>query len=313
MKISIKLILLTGVIFLIVGVIGVKAVIQSGDLHAGLTNVDLEKKMSSADIQNLTIESDVAGIVFAPSADDEIRVHVTGYVSEQRKKETTIDAAMNGKDTWKVQVKTQNNNFHIGLNIADIKSFIFMEKEQQLHVEVSLPQKAYDEIHVKTDTGSIELADIESNKLRVQADTGSISVGTFSGSHIDLQTDTGAITVDKFQGNQMNLQTDTGRIIVKEGEGNARLKTSTGSIEASLRTLADKVDVETNTGSVRLKLDSIPDSVQFDISNDTGHIDFQVPNVNYEEKEKHSVKGKIGTGSSSVKVQTDTGSIEVRG
>jgi DUF4097 and DUF4098 domain-containing protein YvlB len=312
MKISVKLILLTGVIFLIVGVIGVKAVLQSGNLQAGLTNVDLEKKISSSDIQNLTIESDIAGIVFLPSENDEIRVHLTGYVSEQRKKETTIDAAMSGKNTWKVQVQTQNN-FHIGINIADIKNFLFMDKEQQLRVEISLPQKAYDEIHVKTNTGGIELADIESDKLVVQADTGSISLGKFNGNNIDLQTDTGTITVDKFQGNHMNLQTDTGRITVKEGEGNVRLKTSTGSIEASLRSLADKVDVETNTGSVRLQLASVPDSVQFDISNDTGRIDFQVPNVNYEEKDKHSIKGKIGHGSSSVQVQTDTGSIEVRG
>jgi DUF4097 and DUF4098 domain-containing protein YvlB len=292
-KVTIKFILLIGVIFLIVGLVGVGFVFKTTDLESGLTNVDLEKKISAADIQNLTIESDIAGVVFIPSNNDEIRVHLTGSVSEDRMKETKLEATLNGKNTWKVQASTQKH-FMIGLHIADIKSIFFLQKEKRLRMEVELPQKAFHEINVTTNTGFLDLSDIQTERLKAQADTGTISIGRFQGKHMDLQT-------------------DTGKIIVKEGEGNVRLKTDTGSIEATLRSLGDSVNVQTDTGSVRLNLDSLPSSVKFDISNDTGSIDFQVPHVHYEEQYKHSVKAKIGEGDSSVKVQTDTGTIEVRG
>lgn len=293
MKITIKLALLAGLIFFIVGIIGVSAVLRTANFEEGLTTVDLEKSTAAATIKKLTIKSDIAGIVFVPSDTDQIKAHLTGTVSEERVKDCNIEAAKNGNDEWYVRIRTQKS-FNLGLHIGDIKSLFFTEKEKQLRVEVTLPQKAFDEINLSTSIGTIEIPDIQAEKLTAQADTG-------------------AITVGRFQGKTLNLETDTGKITVKDGEGSVRLKTDTGSIEANLRSLGKSTDLQSDTGSINLQLGSIPSSVEFDLRNDIGHIDLQVPNVNFEEKEKHSVKAAIGNGDSSVRVQSDTGSIEVRG
>jgi hypothetical protein len=293
MKLTIKLILLAGFICLIVGAVGVAMILKTTNMETGLATVDLEKKVSSAQIKNLSVDTDIAGVVFIPSQNDEIRVHLTGFVSEDRVKNTTIDASLSGKETWKVQVRTkQGPNF--GFHIADIKSFFLIEKEKRLHVEVELPQKAYNEINVTTNTGTIELGDIQAERITAHADTGAISIG-------------------RFQGKNINLETDTGRITMGEGEGNVRLKSDTGRIEAALRSAGDTVNIQTNTGRVDLRFIELPSSVDFEISNDTGNIDFTLPNAKYKRNQKHAVEASIGNGGgSSVRVQTDTGSIEVR-
>jgi hypothetical protein len=293
MKLSIKLILLAGFICLIVGVVGAAMILKTTNMETGLAAVDLEKKISAAQIKNLSVDTDMAGVIFIPSHNDEIRVHLTGLVSENRVKNTTIDASLSGKETWKVQVKTKPG-FNFGFHIADIKSLLLIEKEKRLHVEVELPQKTFNEINVTTNTGAIDLGDIQAESMTAHADTGSISIG-------------------RFQGKNINLGTDTGRITMIEGEGNVRLKSDTGRIEAALRSAGDTVSIQTDTGSVDLRFIDLPSSANFEIRNDTGHIDFTLPNVKYKQNDKHAVVASIGNnGGSTVRVQTDTGSIEVR-
>jgi hypothetical protein len=293
MKLSIKLILLAGFICLIVGAVGAAMILKTTNMETGLATVDLEKKVSAAQIKNLTVDTDIAGVVFLPSQNDEIRVHLTGLVSEDRVNNTTIDASLSGKETWKVQVKTRSS-FNFGFHIADIKSIFLVQKEKRLRVEVELPQKAFNEINVTTNTGAIDLGDIQAERMTAHADTGYISIG-------------------RFQGKDINLGTDTGRITMSEGEGNVRLKSDTGRIEATLRSAGDTVNIQTNTGSVGLRFINLPSSANFDIRNDTGHIDFTLPNAKYKHNDNHAVVASIGNdGGSSVRIQTDTGSIEVR-
>jgi hypothetical protein len=293
MKLTIKLILLAGFICLIVGVVGAAMILKTTNMETGLATVDLEKKVSAAQIKNLIVDTEIAGVVFLPSQNNEIRVHLTGVVSEDRVKNTTIDASLSGKETWKVQVKTKPG-FNFGFHIADIKSIFLIGKEKRLHVEVELPQNAYNEINVTTNTGAIDFGDIQAERITAHTDTGSISIG-------------------RFQGKEINLGTDTGKITMSEGEGNVHLKTNTGRIEAALRSAGDTVNIQTDTGSVDLQFIDLPTSANFEISNDTGHIDFTLPNAKYKKNDKHAVVASIGNeGGSSVRVQTDTGSIEVR-
>jgi DUF4097 and DUF4098 domain-containing protein YvlB len=55
-------------------------------------------------------------------------------------------------------------------------------------------------MNIQTDTGTINLSDIQADHLTVHTDTGSIHVGHFQGKDIHLETDTGPIEVEKGEG-----------------------------------------------------------------------------------------------------------------
>jgi hypothetical protein len=106
MKLSIKLILLTGVIFLVVGVVGVAAMVQGGaNTDAGLTTIDEEKTMTAANVKNLEISSDTADITFLPADTNEIKVHLLGTISEKQLKDCTVKAATSPNQTWHLATK----------------------------------------------------------------------------------------------------------------------------------------------------------------------------------------------------------------
>jgi DUF4097 and DUF4098 domain-containing protein YvlB len=237
------------------------------------------------------VDTDVAGVTFLPGGNsDEIKVHMLGTISKAREKDLAL-SAVSSNQTWTVNARNQRR-FNIGSDVADIKSWFFVEGEKKLRVEVTLPDKVYEEIRVKSNIGSIQLAEIQADRLIAQADTGKIALDSFQGKSLDLQTDTGSITVNKAQ-------------------GNVRLKTDTGSIDASLQQISDTVDAQTDTGSVRLTFASAPTSASFSLSSDIGRVSFSVPGAVVDTKEKHNVKATIGAGAAKVRVQTDTGSIDV--
>jgi DUF4097 and DUF4098 domain-containing protein YvlB len=175
--------------------------------------------------------------------------------------------------------------------------------------------------------------------MNIQTDTGTINLSDIQADHLTVHTDTGSIHVGHFQGKDIHLETDTGPIEVEKGEGDIRFKTDTGSIRAGLQHIGHSIDMETdtgsiqvdhvdgadttqtgsqslihlktNTGSIKLKFSAIPSAASFNLSSDTGRVSLLVPGVDFDEKEKHHASGDLGTGGPEVQATSDTGSIEV--
>ncbi|MDF2645143.1 MAG: hypothetical protein K0Q73_948 [Paenibacillus sp.] len=296
MKRGVKFFLLLGFACLGVGLIGAAVSFKEVDWSAGVTNIDIEKKIPAANIDTLIIQNDISGVTFIPSNSDEIKVHLVGSISEHNVKNYTVEAATEGNNVWRVDVCTQKkasitNGFNFDLN--ELKRVIAYQG-LGIKTEVTLPDKLYKSITVSSDTGRIHFNDVKADKLTAS-------------------TDTGGITIERYEGKQLNLQTDTGHINVENGQGNVKLKTDTGSITAKLNDLGDSVSLETDTGTIRLQLDPAPKNASFDLNADTGSVNLEVPGVNVERTDHHSAKGTIGDGSKKVTVRADTGFISVTG
>ncbi|UKS26163.1 DUF4097 domain-containing protein [Paenibacillus sp. HWE-109] len=295
MKRGPKFFLLIGFACLAIGLIGAAVSFKSVDLNEGIANIDIEKKISAANIDTLILQNDISGITFVPSNSDEIKVHLVGTVGEKAAKDCVIDAATEGNNVWRVNVAThKKNQINIGISLSELKSLI-ASHGKQLKTEISLPDKMFKAITISSDTGAINLKEIKAASL-------------------EASTDTGNISIDRYEGKQLNLRTDTGNITVDNGQGNVALRTDTGSITAKLNDIGDSVSLQSDVGSIRLKLDPAPKNASFDLRSDIGNVNLTIPGVNMERNEnsgRHSAKGSIGDGSKQVKVQTDTGSISV--
>lgn len=311
MKRGMKFFLLIGFACLAIGIIGSVLAFKETDLSEGVKAIDLEQKVSATSIDTLTIYDEITGVTFIPGDTDEIKVHLTGTVSENRAKDCTIEAVTEGS-AWNVNVCEQKSKFHIGVDINEIKALI-ANHENRLKTEVTLPSKMFKEISVSSSTGTLDLKNVKAEKLTASTNTGRIVINSFTGTQLDIDANTGSITVDSFNGNQLRAHTSTGRIAVGDGQGEVNLSTNTGSITAKLHDIGDSVELESNTGSINLQLTPAPKSASFDLSSDTGRVSLAIPGVTTDDNERHAIKGSIGDGSKQVKVQTDTGSVSVTG
>jgi len=284
-----KLILLLGIACLVVGLIGTAATLKNVDWSTTGVDIDLEKKLPAADIQRFAIEADTTPITFLPGSTDDIVIHLQGTVSEQQAPYVQIDTDGSGDKDVKAVIRT-DKKFHIGLSVADIKSWM---SNYRLRAEVELPNKLYEELRIRTDVGSIELGDVKAQSL----------IG---------QTSTGRIHLGRFEGQSLQLQTDTGSIEVQEATGEVHLQTDTGPIHAGLRDPGKTVSASSDIGSIELRLLSPLDSASFDLSSDIGGIEFSVPGAAVDEREHRRLRGTLGDGNGThIRVQTDTGHIEV--
>lgn len=290
MKLGMKFFMLLGFVCLAVGLTGTAIAFKETDFNSGIINVDVDKTINAAGIDTLNIKTLYGGVAFIPSNTDEIKVRLVGTASETLAKDCTIDATEDSS-TWTVNVCRKTNKFHIGIDINELKNLI-ANRENRLKTEVTIPDKMFKSINVKSDTGSIQLKNVKAEQLVVKSDTG-------------------AIALDRFEGNDLELRSDTGRITVGDGQGNVRLRTNTGSIETKLREVGDNVEIRTDTGSIKLQLGSVPPSVKFDLSSDVGRVTLDVPGVDLSENSRNAVMGTIGDGNKKVLAQTNTGSIKV--
>lgn len=294
MKRGVKFFLLLGFACLGVGLIGAAVSFKEVDWSAGVTNIDIEKKIPAANIDTLIIQNDISGVTFIPSNSDEIKVHLVGTLGENAAKKCTIEAATEGSNVWRVDVCTQKKpQINFGFDLTELKALI-NNQGFRLRTEVTLPEKMYKAIMVSSDTGGINFKEVKADKLTVN-------------------TDTGGISIDRYEGKQLNLQTDTGRINVEDGQGDVKMRTDTGGITAKLHDIGDSVSLESDTGSIRLQLDPAPKDANFDLNSDVGSVNLEVPSLIVQRSDHHSAKGTIGDGSKKISVRTDTGYISVNG
>jgi hypothetical protein len=285
---------LVGLICLIVGVAGLAWVINSRDVlgsggASALGNIDLFKTVPASSVKNLDVHSDVGTIVFKRIDGDEIRAHFTGTVTDQDKNNWKLTASTSSDGTWTVEA-TNGSHFHIGLDFEQLLSLVRNGFTKQLVLEISLPNQVYDQIKVRTNTGKLELGDLQANVLEARADTG-------------------AIELDSFQGKELRLEADTGSIEFRnvQASGNVYAQTDTGRIHGSLKKLASPVTINTDTGSAALELPA-DSQASIELKTDVGRIGIDAPSISYEQKEKRHVQGKLGAGTYKVQIETDTGS-----
>jgi len=158
---------------------------------------------------------------------------------------------------------------------------------------VSVP--ASSDISAKSGDGSIDVERI-AGKVTLQSGDGSIQARDLAGD-VNVQTGDGSITLDgKFSA-----------LRARSGDGSVRVHAAPGA------TAASDWDISTGDGSVTLEL---PEgfNAELDAHTGDGHVevhDLTLSNVTGEIR-RNTVKGRLGSGGSVVRVRTGDGSIRLR-
>lgn len=110
-----------------------------------------------------------------------------------------------------------------------------------------------------------------------------------------------------------SVSTTNGRLNAKVHSGPLYGGTTNGAIDCDLATLgaAENVGLATTNGKVTLLL---PDDVSalIDITNTNGLITIYDFTVIYESQTEHHLRGRIGSGASSINITTTNGAVTVR-
>ena len=227
------------------------------------------------DFRNIAIDATVEKIAFKPSEDKSCKV--VCFEEEHVKHSVAVSDG-----TLTVQAPD-------GRKLADHFLFNFKTPE----ITVYLPEGAYAELGIKTDTGDVEIpADFSFDRVTVKGDTADVTCLASAKDGVAIALTTGAIhiagihtgaleletttTLDNVvAADTINIERDTGDVEFRAGDAGAIfVKTSTGDVTGTLR--SEKVFLtETQTGKVE-----VPKSInggRCEIRTDTGDIKIETP------------------------------------
>lgn len=288
---KIRHLVLAALICFLTGAFGLIFMYQQGALAEENVAVDMEKTFDGTKIDTFSISTDVADTTFILSDNDQITVKLSGHVHERDIPFATIEMDDTSFETAvDVRVRT-GRHYQVGIDVGQIFAGIRQGFRNDLKVVVELPDKVYAKLDVKTDTGDLALP-------KLQAET------------LNLASDTGDVTLEGFSGKRLTATTDTGTMRMKRVTAELELSSDTGDFYVEADALPGGANMRTDTGDIHLTMSS-PFPVQADFESDTGDITASTSNgaFNFDLKEKHKVKGQLGSGGPLIKARTDTGDI----
>lgn len=266
-----------GIIFLGVGfVMGGKGIIIDDNFNV-LTEREVYtyEKDGLKEFDSMDIDVKNAKVVVKKSRDDSygIKVSLEKFGNEEPRIE------VKGNCLYVKEAEKKGMFFSFGLGSIGNNTY----------VEVYIPAKEYEDMHIKSSNGSIT----------VEGDEG------VSFANTSLKSSNGAVSISEIKNTgSMYVKTSNGSITVRDSEfKGGEFKTSNGKITSIDNTFAKDADFKTSNGSIEFETDGGVDAYRFDAKTSNGSI-----RVNGDKKGKDC---EWGTGFIDITVKTSNGSINI--
>ena len=243
--------------------------------------------------KDLNIITNTANIEFVPSSNSKGLV----VCQEQRNVNHSINVENN---TLIVEVKDTRRWYeHIG---------IFFKKPK---ITIYLPENEYGELMINTTTGNINIPEnFKFKSMDILVNTGNIKNYASVYNDIILKTSTGSIVVENTIANMIELSTKTGKVDVVNVNGKSDIKINVSTGKTNITDTRCKNMISSGkTGSIFLE--NVIASERFSIRRSTGDVNFKDCDANdiFVNTSTGSVKGNLLTDKTFF-VQSDTGSID---
>lgn len=254
-----KMWLIAAASLILIGVIifgGVMTVLKWDLSKLSTVKYETTEHKISESYKNISINTDVANIVFVPSESGESTVIC--HESVKAKHSVTVADA-----TLVIEVKDTRKWYeYIGINFGSPK------------ITVYLPRDEYGKLSVTSDTGNMEIPkDFNFESIDILTTTGIVKNSASASEGVNIKTTTGSIKIDGISAKSLDLSATTGSVCVFDVKinGGIKVKVSTGEAELTDVT-CEAITSDGNTGNVLLK--NVIALKKIDIKRSTGKITF---------------------------------------
>lgn len=258
-----KKITILGVVLVVIGIIGGAFTFKSL-LH---TDTDSEEKIIDEDFKAMEINAEDITVNVTSTNDSDTTIKMTTQTSEYDLR-TDVSA-----DTLQVNVKHEQKKLF---------SFDIFDFTPKLHI--SIPEKEYEKMDLKTDNGIIDVTNITGDEIKATSVNGLIKM-----KHITSK--------------DVMTKTENGLIKLEDVEGDIVSKTNNGKIDLLTKDLDRMVDLDTTNGAIKVITEKEPTNATINASVANGKLSI------FGKNKAHSV---IGEGENQITLTTENGMITVK-
>lgn len=163
---------------------------------------------------------------------------------------------------------------------------------------------------VDTGSGAVDVMGMEGD-LEIDTGSGRVRVADVRANNVLIDTGSGRVNADNVNADEIEIDTGSGGIELRRSAGrDVRLDTGSGGVEAELTGDIEELLVDTGSGSVTVWL---PENLgaRLEIETGSGGIDVDFP-VMVSRRARDELRGEIGDGRGSIRIDTGSGSVRLR-
>lgn len=237
-----------------------------------------EKTVDASAIKSIHTETDTFNVKFVRGTTDDIQVRLEGNASKKNVSNIVFNAEPKG-DTLFIEGDVKDQ-FFVGISIINLK------------LTVELPEKMWKSVDIESDTGNIDIDQLEADEIKIKSDTGNLNAANYS---------TGLFV----------FESDTGNVALKDGAGRLKGETDTGNIRIESAEIQSDVSLKSDTGNVTIHVDKQPHSAAIRIQKDIGSSKVEWDGFSDRNDSKNVVDGKIGSGEIQIDIQSEVGNVKL--
>jgi len=289
----------SGIIYIVIGVVIVLFAFQYFQ-YKGTSKHPLITEVTNdlSGIDTLIIESSVTAIHITETNDSVFSAHLEQSTSSPF---TLLANVSSNKLT--LEVAKQKPNFPF-INLNDIGKKVFGSK-----LLIQIPKHYNGNLNISTATGSTEIQNLNLKAIKLESTTGSVKLNNTKSNHIKLESTTGSIHVNDVMTDSLEAESTTGSIHLNNNSIAAfDVESTTGSIHVSQDDILKGSKLSSTTGSVHVSLNNAPTSLNVTFETATGKPHIKKTGYNMIQNSRDKYEFQFGSGETSLKVETSTGS-----
>ena len=258
----------------------------------GKGNIDEMKEFDMSSINNIFVDTVSSDVNIILSKDNNIKVHFYGTASEMSKA-PKLEANLNG-DKLNISIKHSKQ-------IMSIVNFNLNTK-----LDVYIPENYKKSIDIETVSGEVSMDELQFDGFKIHTVSGDVDINSIIASVTDFGSVSGSIDIKAISSKSNGFETTSGDVKIDSITGDIKAKSVSGSVTAIYKEFNNDIQAETVSGDVKL---SLPQDSAFniDFSTMSGDLDNEFPLLVTGKIEKRNIKGTVGNGQKTIRVETVSG------
>lgn len=202
---------------------------------------------------------------------DAMAIFITKSTTDYAEIELLADDTIDSRFTLEASIKSSKLN--INVKEKGKKGKIINDTKGERKLNISLPDKIYNQLIINNDFGVVEVVDLNAVSMDISLDAGSIQLNRVVG--------------------EMNLEVSSGQIVV---EGIS---------------LENDLTAKTDVGEIKINLNESPASAEINLVSEIGEVTANLDGIEYSVSSKNKKVGTIGSNGYHIDASTSMGSILV--
>lgn len=258
-------------------------------------NIDATKEFSKGNIKTINVETVSTDVNIITTKEDKIKVKFYGSTNSK-------------KTAPYLEVNANGENLDVLIKYPVVISIVNGDVKTKL--DIYIPESYKNNLKIDTTSGDAIIGSLQLDKFKFDTTSGDAKINSLTANETIFDGTSGEVNVKSLLSKKNEFDTTSGDTKIENITGDILGGSVSGSFKFNYKDFENDISIDTTSGDVELKL---PKKSEFklDFDSSSGDLKNEFPITVTEEVDKHEIKGIVGNGNKTIKIDTTSGNATI--